>query len=152
VVRVLKHLERSWKEAQMLGQPAAALIPQDWPAKKQQQHANARTCQGSRSRSSGVGNGDAREPHPCPPDQSTGGAWPHPREVDRRRRSKVGAIRKNAKDEQERSAEMLLGRFTALEPLAKGACFNCGDAIAHLMEFAARKNPSRTSKDWRLEQ
>lgn len=39
-------------------------------------------------------------------------------------RSKVGAIRKNAKDEQERSAEMLLGRFTALEPLAKGACFN----------------------------
>jgi len=40
-----------------------------------------------------------------------------------RRRSKVGAIR-NAKDEQERSAEMLLGRFTALEPLAKGACFN----------------------------
>jgi hypothetical protein len=40
------------------------------------------------------------------------------------RRSKVGATRKNAKDEQERSAEMLLGRFTALEPLAKGACFN----------------------------
>jgi hypothetical protein len=69
-----------------------------------------------------------------------------------RRRSKVGAIRNNAKDEQERSAEMLLGRFTALEPLAKGLASTCGDAIAHLMEFAARKNPSRTSKDWQIMQ
>jgi hypothetical protein len=69
-----------------------------------------------------------------------------------RRRSKVGAIRNNAKDEQERSAEMLLGRFTALEPFAKGLASTCGDAIAHLMEFAARKNPSRTSKDWQIMQ
>lgn len=130
-----------------VGSIAGRSSPQRLTRKKQQQSANVRQCQVPRSRTAGVRNGDARAT-PLSPQTNVPAADSCSQERWKKVSGQLGKMPRTNRRDQQRCC---WGASPRLSLWQRGLASTCGDAIAHIMEFAARKNPSKTTRDWRAE-
>jgi hypothetical protein len=92
---------------------------------------------------------ETREARPCPQTNLPAAGGGSQEAEEGRRSGQVGRMPRTSRRDQQRCC---WGAFSTLEPLARGFASACGDAIDHIMGFAVRQKPSRTSKDCRLGQ